>query len=100
MLGRGRTGVSLRCSARGTRLRPDAAGPCPPPGLFTFPLPDCTRSFPAFSPPISLLPLLLPGVDMLKYDNCFAPAADWVVDRYTAMQAALNATGRHILYSL
>lgn len=37
---------------------------------------------------------------MLKYDNCYAPAADWVVDRYTAMQGALNATGRPILYSL
>ncbi|KAK9800755.1 hypothetical protein WJX73_007010 [Symbiochloris irregularis] len=30
------------------------------------------------------------GVDMLKYDNCFAPPSDWIVDRYTAMRDALN----------
>ncbi|KAK9811915.1 hypothetical protein WJX72_012363 [[Myrmecia] bisecta] len=40
------------------------------------------------------------GVDYLKYDNCFAPASDWVVDRYMAMRDALNKTGRPILYSL
>lgn len=41
------------------------------------------------------------GVDYLKYDNCFAPApAGLVVDRYTAMGAALNKTGRPICYSL
>ena len=39
-------------------------------------------------------------VDFLKYDNCAAAASDWVVDRYTAMRDALNATGRPILYSL
>lgn len=22
------------------------------------------------------------GVDFLKYDNCYAPASDWIVDRY------------------
>lgn len=40
------------------------------------------------------------GVDYLKYDNCFAPAKDWVIDRYAAMRNALNATGRPIIYSL
>lgn len=40
------------------------------------------------------------GVDFLKYDNCWAPASDWVVDRYTAMHDALNKTGRPILYSI
>ncbi|BDA44947.1 Alpha-galactosidase [Coccomyxa sp. Obi] len=40
------------------------------------------------------------GVDFLKYDNCWAPASDWVIDRYTAMHAALNKTGRPILYSM
>lgn len=40
------------------------------------------------------------GVDFLKYDNCWAPASDWVIDRYTAMHAALNETGRPILYSM
>lgn len=40
------------------------------------------------------------GVDFLKYDNCWAPASDWVIDRYTAMHAALNGTGRPILYSM
>ena len=39
-------------------------------------------------------------VDFLKYDNCWAPPADWVVDRYTAMRDALNRTGRPILYSM
>ena len=39
-------------------------------------------------------------VDFLKYDNCWAPPSDWVVDRYTAMRDALNATGRPILYSM
>lgn len=24
---------------------------------------------------------LVPGVDYLKYDNCFAPASDWIIDR-------------------
>ena len=23
------------------------------------------------------------GVDFLKYDNCYAPASDWIVDRYS-----------------
>ncbi len=41
-----------------------------------------------------------PGVDYLKYDNCFAKREDWVLDRYRAMGQALNATGRPILYSL
>eukprot|EP00887_Chlorella_sp_A99_P006558 scaffold3.g6558.t1 len=40
------------------------------------------------------------GVDYLKYDNCFAPASDWVVDRYTAMRDALNKTGRPIVFSM
>ena len=40
------------------------------------------------------------GVDFLKYDNCNAPASDWIVDRYTAMRDALNKTGRPILYSM
>lgn len=40
------------------------------------------------------------GVDYLKYDNCWADKQDWVVDRYTAMRDALNATGRPILFSL
>jgi len=30
------------------------------------------------------------GVDYLKYDNCYAPASDWVIDRYTAMANALE----------
>ena len=40
------------------------------------------------------------GVDFLKYDNCWAPASDWVIDRYTAMSTALNKTGRPIVYSM
>ena len=36
----------------------------------------------------------------MKYDNCWAPASDWVIDRYTAMRRALNGTGRSIVYSL
>lgn len=36
------------------------------------------------------------GVDYLKYDNCYAASSD-VVERYTAMRDALNATGRPIL---
>ena len=40
------------------------------------------------------------GVDFLKYDNCHAPASDWIVDRYTAMRDALNKTGRPILFSM
>ncbi len=40
------------------------------------------------------------GVDFLKYDNCAAGPEDWIVDRYTAMGDALNATGRPILYSM
>ena len=40
------------------------------------------------------------GIDYLKYDNCWAPASDWVVDRFTAMRDALNKTGKPILYSL
>ncbi|KAL4458746.1 hypothetical protein ABPG75_013611 [Micractinium tetrahymenae] len=40
------------------------------------------------------------GVDYLKYDNCFAPASDWIVDRYVAMRDALNETDRPVLYSL
>ena len=39
-------------------------------------------------------------MDYLKYDNCHASPADWVVDRYVAMREALNASGRPILYSL
>ena len=39
-------------------------------------------------------------IDFLKYDNCWAPASDWVVDRYKAMRDALNATGRPILFSM
>jgi hypothetical protein len=39
-------------------------------------------------------------VDFLKYDNCWAPASDWVVDRYVAMRDALNRTGRPIYYSM
>ena len=40
------------------------------------------------------------GVDFLKYDNCHAPASDWIVDRYSAMRDALNKTGRPILFSM
>ncbi len=40
------------------------------------------------------------GVDFLKYDNCYAPASDWIVDRYSAMRDALNRTGRPILFSM
>ena len=40
------------------------------------------------------------GVDFLKYDNCHAPASDWIVDRYAAMRDALNKTGRPILFSM
>eukprot|EP00891_Asterochloris_glomerata_P004554 jgi/Astpho2/4554/e_gw1.00067.147.1_t len=40
------------------------------------------------------------GIDYLKYDNCWAPASDWVVDRFAAMRDALNKTGKPILYSL
>ena len=40
------------------------------------------------------------GVDFLKYDNCWAPASDWVIDRYTAMSKALNKTERPIVYSM
>jgi hypothetical protein len=40
------------------------------------------------------------GVDYLKYDNCWAPAKDWVIDRYVAMREALKKTGRPIVYSL
>eukprot|EP00884_Botryococcus_braunii_P001120 jgi/Botrbrau1/11008/Bobra.101_1s0006.1 len=40
------------------------------------------------------------GIDYLKYDNCYAPPSDWVIDRYQAMGTALNATGRPILYSM
>jgi alpha-galactosidase len=29
------------------------------------------------------------GVDYLKYDNCYAQASDWVIDRYTVMSEAL-----------
>ena len=36
----------------------------------------------------------------MKYDNCHASPADWVVDRYAAMRDALNASGRPIVYSL
>ncbi len=36
------------------------------------------------------------GVDYLKVDNCFAASED-VVERYTAMRDALNATGRPIV---
>jgi hypothetical protein len=39
-------------------------------------------------------------VDYLKYDNCHARRDQWMLDRYTAMRDALNASGRPILYSL
>ncbi len=39
-------------------------------------------------------------IHYLKYDNCWAPASDWVVTRYEAMRDALNATGRPILFSM
>ena len=39
-------------------------------------------------------------VDYLKYDNCYAPASDWIVDRYVAMRDALNSTGRPIVFSM
>lgn len=35
-------------------------------------------------------------VDYLKYDNCFAASED-VIERYTAMRDALNATGKPIV---
>ncbi|CAL5220459.1 g2480 [Coccomyxa viridis] len=42
------------------------------------------------------------GVDLLKYDNCFSvpPANQSVRSRYARMSAALNATGRPILFSM
>ena len=40
------------------------------------------------------------GVDYVKYDNCYAKAEEWVLDRYAAMRDALNKTGRPIVYSL
>lgn len=40
------------------------------------------------------------GVDFLKYDNCWAPASDWIVERYEAMRDALNETGQPILFSM
>ena len=40
------------------------------------------------------------GVDYLKYDNCRAKRDMWILDRYSAMRDALNATGRPIVYSL
>ena len=40
------------------------------------------------------------GVDYLKYDNCDFKYDDWVVNRYTAMRDALNATGRPIVFSM
>ena len=27
------------------------------------------------------------GVDFLKYDNCYAPASDWIIDRYHNISA-------------
>jgi hypothetical protein len=41
-----------------------------------------------------------PGVDYLKYDNCYASQEHWIIDRYTVMREALKASGRPILYSL
>lgn len=40
------------------------------------------------------------GVDYLKYDNCYAPAEDWVIDRYSTMRDALSKASRNIVYSL
>jgi alpha-galactosidase len=43
------------------------------------------------------------GVDYLKYDNCYSPTPEndsIVIDRFTTMGDALNATGRPIFYSL
>lgn len=40
------------------------------------------------------------GVDYLKYDNCYCDPGDPVIERFTAMRDALNATGRPILYSM
>jgi alpha-galactosidase len=39
------------------------------------------------------------GVDYLKYDNCNNQGVD-AIQRYTAMAAALKATGRPIVYSI
>ncbi len=39
----------------------------------------------------------------LKYDNCYSPIPEndsVVIDRFTTMGDALNATGRPIFYSL
>ena len=35
-----------------------------------------------------------------RYDNCNAPSTDDVRERYRAMGAALNATGRHIHFAM
>jgi len=40
------------------------------------------------------------GVDYLKFDNCNAPAKQTPKERYPVMTAALNATGRKILFSM
>jgi len=40
------------------------------------------------------------GVDYLKFDNCNAPADQTPKERYPIMTAALNATGRKILFSM
>lgn len=65
--------------------------------LATRHLPTCSTRFRVC---LSCLPPNTAGVDYLKWDNCYAPASDWVIDRYTAMRDALNATGRPILYSM
>jgi alpha-galactosidase len=39
------------------------------------------------------------GVDYLKYDNCYQ-TGESSLSRYTAMSAAINASGRDIYYSL
>ena len=64
----------------------------------------CLASSPRLPSPLRTPHLACPcppaGIDYLKYDNCFAPASDWVIDRYIAMRDALNRTGRPIIYSM
>ena len=38
------------------------------------------------------------GVDFLKYDNCYAPASDWIIDRYHTFAALLGKFWR-LLFS-
>lgn len=39
------------------------------------------------------------GIDFVKADYCYHPDNETAVDQYTALSQALNATGRHMLFS-